>query len=121
MISNKILIVIAIVMLGYALSSQTGCDGKTLGAILMNNTPPKKEDCISETDSYQRCCFATYKIDGNSLQSCQTMTNAEFLEFNARFEAFKLLYPDFEDPRLDCGQSFITLSFIVLALFALLF
>jgi hypothetical protein len=47
MVSYKFLIVIAIAMFGYALSTKAGCDAKTINAFLNNySTPTKKEDFI---------------------------------------------------------------------------
>jgi len=80
-----------------------------------------KENCNKISDSYSRCCYQSYKLSGTTYKSCQPILTAQFNGFETYFDELKDLNSAWGNYKFDCGQSFISLSLLVLAIFALMF
>ena len=85
-----------------------------------DTTKITKESCNNRTDSANQCCFQSY-TGTNLVNGCLPLSSAEFSEFQKYIDAAKSINTAFKDYSLDCGQSFITISLMILALFGLLF
>ncbi len=112
MVSTKLLLVIAFVMIGAAVSTSLTCAAVTANAA-------SKATCNAEKDSTHRCCYNSYKSGNVEAKACLPITNAQFDAIGDFIKGAK--NSAWENYSLDCAQSYITLSFMILALFALLF
>ena len=115
MVSKIFLILIAITMIGVALSDQKSCNDE--GAKTATVT---KSSCLAESGD-DKCCYITFSRDGTPSKGCAFMTKEVYTSNYA--DALAALKQGFatNDLNLDCGQSFVSLSFLVLAIFAFLF
>jgi len=117
MVSTKLFLVIALVMIGAAASTILTC-----GGVNNDNTKTKsKSTCNAETDSDARCCYQSYQSSGATVEGCVPVLNAAFDDFESVISNAKSTNPSWENYRLDCAQSHITISFLVLAILAFLF
>lgn len=117
MVSTKLLLVIAFVMIGAAVSSSLTC----LGVNTDSAKTVSKASCNAETDSTNRCCYNSYTVSDVTSKVCVPITNAQFDTIGDVIDAAKTANSGWGSYSLDCAQSYITLSFMILALFALLF
>jgi hypothetical protein len=117
MVSTKILLVIAFVMIGAATSTALTCAGvNTDGSKTVS-----KSSCNAESDSVGKCCYATYTLAGTNVKACTPVTNAQFDTIGDLISATTKANSGWGSYSLDCAQSYITISFLVLAIFAFLF
>ena len=103
--------------LNCGLSSSTIC---TSVNAITDKTQITKESCNRRTDSTTRCCFNSY-AGTNVVNTCLPLSSATFDDFEKYYNDAKELDSNAKNWSLDCGQSFITMSSLILALFALLF
>ena len=118
MISTKIFIALAFVMIGFALS-------QTSDACLAVNAPSKAncnaKEAAENVDGW--CCYTYVKSSADvETKACVWLTDAQqssevfFETWNAGYKAL-----DAKSYNVECSESFIRFSILIIALFAFLF
>ena len=119
MASYKFMIILGVVLIG--LSSQQGISTLNYNTCSnLNRMPNYTSDCTIFANSTNLCCYFNMTMNGTRASACYSIqTLAWTTNQNAVMTAMKSIAPD---GILDCGySSFLTVSTMLLVLFALLF
>jgi hypothetical protein len=95
MVSNKILIVIAITMIGLAQSTELAC---------LSVSNASKTECNSASDFDSKCCYTSYTVDSNINNACTFFTNADYANMGNFITTTKTNNPTWTNIIIECGQ-----------------
>lgn len=123
MVSGKYLIILGFILIGLVLT-QTPIIVATATCASGNPNPMVNTDCNYDTTSFPnpgKCCFQSYYVSGSIVRSCvglNTMTAFTDQFYTLQARATNSNGSNFN---LDCASEYISISFMIIALFALIF